>query len=552
MYWAAGVALLVAMVAFAAAQPDRRPIAPGEVRFSKPSGFYKEAFYLELDADGGDIYYTLDSSDPSENGIPYTGPIRIQDASPNPNVYSNITDVSIYFDQELLERNNATHYRSYQVPDQPVDKATVVRAVSIDQDGQPGQPGDAVYFVGFGDKDGYGGMNIMSIATDPANLFDAEKGIYVLGNRFTETLSDGYVQDGGNNPFMWAANYRQRGRDWERPAAIHCFDANGNNVFSGQYGIRIQGKSNRASLPKNLSIFARKQYGSDEIDTGDLFEDRYLLNRMMLYYGENELLLADYLAEAMTEDLDITDRDMAPCVMFLNGEYWGVYWLAPKYKADYMSQEYGVDSRNIVVIKHGHAEVGQEEDEALYQEMVSYIAENDMSVPACYERACELLDMRSAIDYFAAEIYLANTDWPDNNISLWRSRYKEDSPFGDCRWRWILYDLEQGMVAGGKVDVLKLAINRDPVFASLMKNEGFSAALRQKLLALPEDTFSPDRVSAFIEAYKQRMAGPIEKKYQRFNHESLSLADFYEGCDKIDLFFRERPDIIKNKYGGKE
>ena len=552
VFFSLGVIALVALAAFAVAQPGQRAASASPIRFSVPSGFYDEPFSLELDADGEDIFYTLDSTDPDAHSIRYAGPITIRDASPKENVYSAITDVSPYMNPELLRQNSMQVKRYYQVPDQPVDKATVVRAVSVDRFGNRSKVCEAVYFVGFGEKTGYEGMNIMSIVTDPTNLFDHGKGIYVMGDAFDSIVnSDGHVEMDVSKVFSWDANYRQSGRDWERPAEIHCFDPDGNIVFSGEYGIRIQGRANRANLPKNLNIYARKQYGAQTMDTGNLFDTRYSLNRMTLYYGSSDLLLTDYLAEMLTDGMDITDREMAPCVMFLDGEYWGVYWLTPRFKEDYLSQKYDVDPRNIVQIKHARLEIGQEEDKALYDDMVEYIADHDMSDPDNYARACELLDIQSCIDYFATEIYIANTDWPINNIALWRTRYKSDTDYSDCRWRWILFDLEQGMHPEWvTVNSWREAANRDPVFASLLKNEGFTAALREKLMALASDTFEPERVRAFVEAYKARMAGPIQKKYQRFTHETMTLQDFYDGCDSIVGFFRQRREYVIEKYGG--
>ena len=547
-----GAAILAGLLTIALGQnEDARVILP-PVTFSHASGFYDDAFYLEIEGNGNPIYYTLDSSDPDERSIPYTGPILIQDASANENVYSAITDMSAYYDRALLKRNNKELTHDYRVPGEPVDKATVIRAVSVDTAGNRSPAATAVYFVSFGEKKGYNGVNIMSVTTDPSNLFDHEKGIYVLGDKFAETLRDGVVENSDSNVFMWPANYHQRGKDWERLAEVHSFDSTGEPVFSGPCGIRIQGRATRANMPKNLNLNARREYGCAAFDTGDLFDREYTLNRLNLYFGSNDLMLRDYLVNALVGDMDVVNRAFCPCALFLDGEYWGLYWLASRFKADYLNQKYGVDADNIVAIKRDRIEIGREEDVKLFEDMVSFIADSNMRKPENYEQACAMIDLQSCVDYFAVEIYIANTDWPLNNYALWRSRRPASNAYSDGRWRWMLFDVEHGMRPEyAKLDALKRAINHEAMFASLMQNEEFSAMMTERLLNLATDTFAPERMDAFIDAYEADMADAIEKKYQRFYGE-YSMDDlFYRGCDEVREFFRMRQAYILEKYGRK-
>ena len=48
------------------------------------------------------------------------------------------------------------------------------------------------------------------------------------------------------------------------------------------------------------------------------------------------------------------------------------------------------------------------------------------------------MDVDQYIDYQAAEIYMANADWPSSNIKFWRSST------GDNRWRWVVFDTDLG------------------------------------------------------------------------------------------------------------
>ena len=545
-----GIVVIAGMVAYALHPVDDGQKKPEPVTFSHPSGFYNDAFYLEMKGNENAIYYTLDSSEPTEDSMLYTDPICVQDASLNENVYSAITDTSVWYDSAIIEKNGKNMIRSYMVPDKPVDKATVVRAVCIDAFGNRSQVSTAVYFVGFGEKKGYSGMNIMAITTDPDNLFDSQKGIYVLGDSFKKALHNGVVSNSQTPVYKWPANYREKGREWEREALVHCFDCEDNLVFSEPCGIRIQGRSTRSMMPKNLNIYARKEYGSAAFYTGDLFKHRYVLNRLNLFRASDNVMLKDYLINEMMENDAVVKREMCPCVLFLNGEYWGVYWLASRFKPDYLNQKYGVKKSNIISIKTRVVEIGQAEDIKLYNDMVSFIADNDMRDPKLFERACEMIDLQSFIDYFAVEIYIANTDWPNNNFQLWRSRNKASNIYSDGRWRWMLYDLDHAMgLSIVEQDSVKRAC-MNPVFASLMRNEDFYRLFIDRLLWLANEILAPERVNAFIDAYESDMAEAIEKKYQRFYGKYDMDKLFYARCEEVRQFFRLRQTYINNTYGG--
>jgi len=547
------LAALAGILAIALSRGSGEQSEMAAVEFLQPSGFYDDDFYLELRGYGDPIYYTVDSTDPDINSTLYTGPIHIGDASPNENVYSARTDTSPYFDRALIERNKAELQREYFAPERPVDKATVIRATCIDASGQRGPISTAVYFVGIGEKQGYKNLNIITITTDPANLFDDNKGIYVQGSEFKNALVDGIVQS-KSKPFFWPANYNKRGREWEREANIQCFDPQGNLIFAGPCGIRTQGHATRGYMPKNLNIYARREYGCAAFDTGSLFSREYVLNRLNLFYGWDDLMITDYLINEKIDAIDVTKRECAPCAMFLDGEYWGVFWLSPRFKEDYLSQAYGVKEDNIVVIKNGGVEVGEKEDIELYRDMVSYISDNDMRSPEAFEKACELIDMQSFIDYFATEIYVANNDWPNNNYALWRSRQVASGALSDGRWRWILFDMDHGLkLENAEADIMARALKLNTLFASLMRNEDFQRMFTDRLLEMATDVFAPERMDVLIDNYKADMAQAIEKKYQRFCGKDYTLENnFYKGCEDIKTFLRKRQAYILKTYGGEE
>ena len=552
----AGVALLAILLVCGPGrgEPEAgQSVAP--VRFSRESGFYDDSFYLEMACDSGEIRYTLDSSEPDEHSLLYTGPVLVEDASGNPNVYSMIDDVCIELRSDILKVANREPRYGFTTPKQPVDKATVIRAVCIDAFGNRSDVVNGVYFVGFDKKEAYDGMNIISITTDPDNLFDFDSGIYVLGKTFDDTLVEGAgVPPAIANFGNWAGNYKNRGSQWEREAHICFFDTARNLTLSGDYGIRIQGGASRYMLPKSLNIYARKRYGSESIPAQPLFGEDWQLHSLNLNAGGQgvETKIHDLLVNTLVADCDVLTREYEPYELFLDGEYWGVYWLTPRFKEDYFAGKYGVRDGDVIVTKVDHIEVGDDADFKAYKDMLSTIADSDLSDEANYFRVCELVDMESWIDYYAIELYICNTDWPGNNRSLWRVRNVSDQPNEDGKWRWVLFDVNLSMdTARADDNFINRTTRRDPILASLYDSKTFRQALRRRIVKLARDNFNPNRVNAFVDEYVGRMRHAMVNEYIRFMNDRTE-EDFVKACEKIKDFFRLRYDYVMEKYGGKK
>ena len=77
-----------------------------------------------------------------------------------------------------------------------------VRAACRDADGNFGEAKTESYFVGYDEKAGYRNMNVMSVVTDPGNLFDYDTGIYVLGRKYDTELDENGAAAMGERKFL--------------------------------------------------------------------------------------------------------------------------------------------------------------------------------------------------------------------------------------------------------------------------------------------------------------------------------------------------------------
>ena len=150
-------------------------------KFSKESGFYDDEFSLTLScSEGSEIYYTTDSSNPlnSTTVKKYSKPIKIYDRSSEPNFYAEIGD----------DENSPLFIGSfggYKRPKYLIDKAMVIRAYCENENGVS-EIIDNTYFVTTGNLEKYDNFTIVSLVVNPEDLFDPDKGIYVVGNEYIE------------------------------------------------------------------------------------------------------------------------------------------------------------------------------------------------------------------------------------------------------------------------------------------------------------------------------------------------------------------------------
>lgn len=503
--------------------------------FSHASGFYEDSFYLEISAgEGEEIYYTLDGSTPDENSLHYTGPILIEDNSKKPDIYAGRTDVSSAFLTEMIQLYTDETAPCFETPKTPVDKCSIVRAVCMDEQGAASPVVTQSYFVDFEEKQGYDNLPVISLVTEPENLFDSENGIYVLGENFLQEVEEGLSK----HWLWWAANYFEKGREWERPVNISCFSQEKELVYEKFAGIRLKGASSRVYPQKSFYLSAREELdGKGKIQTG-LFQENYKTDSIALFSGGNDYhtKLKDYLVSRLTRERSFEVMEYVPCAVFLDGEYWGIYYLAEDYNEDYFKQHYGIEEKNLALIKNMEVVYGEEADYTELENLMIFAAEEDLSRPENYEKLCCGLDMQNYMEYIAAQTYIAHHgDWPQKNTALWK-----DSRGG--KWKWILFDVnsEGSAMEAGLADYNMFPVleKYEYFYPALIKNEEFKKDFTVMLEDMANLDFSEQRVNKEIDNYLELMGQPMKKHYERYFGGNSTL--FREETEGIRDFFNNR------------
>lgn len=531
------------------------------VYFRAKSGFY-DKLDLELfcPIEGSKIYYTTDGTIPTEASLVYEGPIALKDRTPEKEVYAARTDYCT---------------DSQYVPGDRIVKANIIRAVAVFADGTSSIVTNGTYIIGQNREKLYGDCPVVSLITDPENLFNDETGIFILGKSYRDWIAEDASRK--DEPSYRAfGNFSNKGKDWERPVAFEYIPADGKNV-SADMGLRMKGASTRTYLQKSMKLIAREEYGTKNIKAelipGNMKSDgsevisKY--KTFVLRNGGNDNgfgKMRDPFIQTMVSDRNMETQQSTPVAVFLDGEYWGCYALTEDYTDNYIQTNYGVEKENVVIVKCGEIEEGQDEDIALYQDLYSFITENDMSIDANYAKACEMLDMPSLIDFVALTFYIYNHDslFDDNNWSLWRVREADNATaVSDGKWRVLLYDTEfsSGVYSGGKeydVDNItgNLATMRDTtktydceyplvhIVNSLYDNTDFQNDIIATMMDMRNYNFNRDKIKATM--------ADMSPAYQ-----TLAPASFYRyGPDwvvfsKPEKYYEQKLTELKTFFNGR-
>ena len=368
----------------------------------------------------------------------------------------------------------------------------VLRAVAADGQGNRSDVVTEVYFVGFQDKAWfYGQDQILSLTVDPEDLLDAARGIYVLGDTWEQWRNSGDY-DPDLSAWLIPANYQNHGRDWERPAYLQIF-VQGEEAASAQVGIRIHGATTRFYEQKSLNVYTRKEYGTKVISY-DLYQGRNTseasgepiteYDSFILRNGgqDNVARIREKLIQRMVGRKNYIVQAITPCVVFLNGEFWGQYDISEKLTDDFIHDHFGVLKKNVVLVKNEEIEEGTEEDAAALADLREWIRETDFSSGEAYQRLSDLIDLQGLAEYVSTEFYIANWDFGDNNVALWKAREKDpENAWADGKWRFILFDTEYStgifQVATAEMNAIEMLREKDCIirdfFFGAMENPDF-------------------------------------------------------------------------------
>ena len=471
-------------------------------QFSKPAGFYYNALSVAISSNfpGGTIYYTTDGSNPVTTSSKYVGAITIS-------------------------------------------KTTTLRANVVAPGVVTSPTTTATYIINEVSK-----LPVVSLSTDPKHFWASDSGIYAFG------------PNPGGYPYF-GANFWQ---DWERPIHFEFFEPFDSLKVSVDAGIKIYGNWSRAFDMKSVAVYLRGMYGFNKMKY-QFFPGKKVENfeNIVLRNGGNDFtytLLRDRYMSSMLENLDIGVQATRFCIVYLNNEYWGIHTLREKLNEEFLSNTYGVDRTNVDIVDLS-TEAGYRSNEH-FSTLYDFISQKDITAKVNYDFVQSQMEIENYKNYQIAEIYVNNTDWPGNNMKVWRERTETG------KWKWLTYDLDYGVglveylnaQQDYKFNTLDFATSTNgpgwpnPPWSTLMLrrlllNNDFKNDFIQSFAHLLNTTFSPDSTLHLLYKVQDEIAPELTRHTTKWKN--TIQFDWTSNIARINTFVRLRDVFMRTHINSK-
>ena len=514
--------------------------------------------------DGSDNrFYYAEPTPGAQNGKGYEGITQLPAFSVTPGIYDNAVTVAITagegetirYTTDCTTPNASSEVYSGELS---ISKNSVIRAAAFRDGYLSGDVATATYLFR---SDGVNhALPVVTLVTDPDNLWNSKTGIYATGDQFDPDAAS-YADTLKSATYYQAkfATEEQVDTIWEKPAAFSLFDDNGKQVFTQNVGIRIAGSFGRGRAQKGFNVIARKEYGKGSMEY-PFFENRPYTEykAVVLRAGaqdQNRSKIRDELASGLLEgtDINILYQAYRPTVLYLNGEYWGVYFLKEKRNRFFVAQHENTENNVDLAIGKGFKQRSYG-DNSDWVSLYEYATSHDLSASDAYNYVAERMDVDSFRDYMIAEIYNGNTD--TYNFQYYRLK--------GGKWKFIFYDFCWGFQSPGH-ETLAFRMGKTPsdvcsakLFAAMLQNKGWRDSFCRRFAELLNTAFAPERVSALIEELYGYVEPEIKREREKFNKDTFmgvkqpnTNLGTYEGfqseISKLKDFAQRRPEELKRQ-----
>ena len=392
-----------------------------------------------------------------------------------------------------------------------IKKTTVLRTMSAQSGKINSEVNTYTYIMNENHK-----LPIISLAIDPKDL----------SNLHTHAWTEGYM----------------------KKVDVELLELDGSG-FKISAGLKLFGGATRGHAKKSYELKFKKEFGDAKLEY-KVFDnvDSSVFDSIVLRTGSQDemgdaskkTLIRDIVGTSLVDEYTNVDvQAYKPVVMYLNGKYWGLYFIREKVDETFVANHYNVNAtkENTDILRiDNQVKTGSTKK---YNEMISFINNNSLSKSKNYDKIKDMIDIENLCDFWIAETWTANND-------IVNTRFFSNPNIDNGKWKYIFYDLDfafynvnsnyyqfstspSGMTINGYSTV---------VLRNLMKNSEFKKTYLERLSYNLNNTWKTDNVLKKIDDVINEISeSEIKRNLERWN---LSYSEWKNNIEFLKDYAKKR------------
>lgn len=325
--------------------------------------------------------------------------------------------------------------------------------------------------------------------------------------------------------------------------------------FSIDAGLKLFGGSTRGHAKKSYEIKFQKEYGPGSLKY-KVFDtvNSSVFNSLVLRTGSQDemgtaskkTLIRDIVGTSLVDEYTNVDvQAYKPVAMYINGKYWGLYFIREKVDETFVSNHYNVKISKTdtdLLRIDGQIKSGSNKK---YNNMINFITSNSLDKTENYNKIKQQINIKDYCDFWIAETWTANND-------IVNCRFFSNPNVDNGKWHFIFYDLDyafynvnknyyefstnpSGMTVNGYSTVL---------LRNMMKSKEFRETYLERLSYNLNNTWKSENVIKKIDSIIEEITvDEIKRNLDRWN---MSYKDWQSNINFLKDYANKRGSYMKS------
>lgn len=464
------------------------------------------------------IYYYSTPTPKAKNGNGSSTISYLPSVGTSPGVYNNVKNVSVELKGTgtiYYTLNGSTPTTSSKVYSSPISltKSTIVKYMAKEAGKVKSDVGTASYIINENHT-----LPVLSMSINPGSL---------------KSL----------NSHPWSVGYEVG------PITIELLE-DGKVKFNETAALQLFGGSTRGHSKKSYEVVFKKKYGSGHLEY-QVFDNRdtAYYNSLVLRTGsQDELagkrrtLIRDLVATSLVEEYTTVDvQAYKSVILYINGQYRGIYFIREKVDADFVGNHYNVDgSKSDILRIDGDVKNGNRKK---YSALVNYVKSHSMTNDKYYDYVVSQLDLENFVDYWVAESFVTNYD-------MVNCRFFSNPEIDDGKWHYVFYDLDFALYHPEtqyfNFMTSASGINHNHyenvLIRNLMKNKNFKKYFLERLSYNLKNTWDLDNFNKRVDEISKSLEAEMPRNLKKYNN--ISMSEWKSQVAYLKTFAKQRHSYI--------